>query len=823
MMPFILSQENVLEHLQHRQICGRGTKLRQVEPRLAKNFNLQTTLSDQQCLLVKQEPRRPQGEARDNLAHEWKFHQYLRRSQPENISQLTSEMIDFDRDRGVAVFRYLQNYDDLSLLYEPSDEQTVVSPAEIAALLGRVLAQLHAATFESSALEMIFSDRQDSRGGSENLEDLDSLEVATRNAEDWGILTPNDLGMVSTSGLKFYLLYQRYEALGQAIAELNDTVQPCCLIHNDLKLNNVLLHCQWRKLLQESTAQESIIRLIDWEKWEWGDPAADLGALVASYLKLWLESLLVTAGMDIEMSLRFAKHPLEALQPSLIALVAAYLQEFPAIRGRFPNFVERVMQFAGTSLIESIRAGLYYYEPFGNQEICMLQVAKTLVCEPVVACNIVFGCLDAVEQWHYQSSKDPSAPQQQRHPRVQSSSQSQFSVNTQRSIHTQLLEGNPVNLDVRSEPDALYPSTTEQFAGQMARQFAAIAHNLHFCSAHSIVHHGYEPLDLPEAVVLTMGEQPLSAAWQHQFLSGQLSHYLYRIYWSGEQKAISDRDSHCADDTSILKNNQYRGIDLEFYNKLHQANAGEGHLDSGWQLQCLEPSSWYVQKQGLMLQIPARSEKYQIGDRLSVHLPKNRIDDRYYVAVGDAGRARDITSDRTHLNGRSSDASITPLSTVLVCLNLTPAGAISAMEHLTRSLNQARLPFTLKIRFDPTEYDRWDTALLEFASCHYSTVQLILQQFYCSERATLRHHIPLFMKPLVPGIGIAEQSGQQPNFGLQRCQWVAAALIDCWQQQIVALDDKVKMIQSTFTQRGVDWQRPYLEPASAHCYEFSPD
>lgn len=39
--------------------------------------------------------------------------------------------------------------------------------------------------------------------------------------------------------------------------------------------------------------EASIIRLIDWEKWTWGDPALDVGTVIASYLKLWLKSLIV--------------------------------------------------------------------------------------------------------------------------------------------------------------------------------------------------------------------------------------------------------------------------------------------------------------------------------------------------------------------------------------------------------------------------------------------------------------------------------------------------------------------------------------------------
>lgn len=61
-------------------------------------------------------------------------------------------------------------------------------------------------------------------------------------------------------GLKFFALYQRYDSLGQAIAQLVSALAPACLTHNDLNVNNVLLHTDWQQ------SSNSIVRLIDWER-----------------------------------------------------------------------------------------------------------------------------------------------------------------------------------------------------------------------------------------------------------------------------------------------------------------------------------------------------------------------------------------------------------------------------------------------------------------------------------------------------------------------------------------------------------------------------
>ena len=63
------------------------------------------------------------------------------------------------------------------------------------------------------------------------------------------LIGPEIFGSVPADGLKFLILYQRYESLGEEIAELETHWHPCCLTHNDLKLNNTLVHIEVLKQL----------------------------------------------------------------------------------------------------------------------------------------------------------------------------------------------------------------------------------------------------------------------------------------------------------------------------------------------------------------------------------------------------------------------------------------------------------------------------------------------------------------------------------------------------------------------------------------------
>ncbi|MBW4619989.1 MAG: aminoglycoside phosphotransferase family protein [Cyanosarcina radialis HA8281-LM2] len=381
-MSFLLSSQNLFAYLSEKNLVDRDNyDPTNIELKLAKNFNLLLTLKSGKKLLIKQERHNKAGKTAGEFLHEWRMQELLDRF-PEitSIRHLFPEVLHFDRDNSIIVFNYLDDYRDLVDFY--NKEQ--IYPVTIANDLGAALAKIHRLTL----------DKLDCRYF------LNSLEVTPKESE-WetpvylrGIdrITPEVFGIFPADGLKFLALYQRYDSLGKAIASLIASYQPCCLTHNDLKLNNLLLHNDWEQRILDS---QNILRFIDWERSGWGDPAFDLGTLVASYVQIWLGSLVVSKEMSIEDSLRMAMTPLELLQPSLGALMSAYLGEFPQILESQPTFLQRVVQFAGLALIHQIQAMLQYQKVFNNTGICMLQVAKSFLCRPQASIPTIFGQSEA--------------------------------------------------------------------------------------------------------------------------------------------------------------------------------------------------------------------------------------------------------------------------------------------------------------------------------------------------------------------------------------------------------------------------------------------
>jgi hypothetical protein len=372
-MTFLLNYHNVFDYLVEHGFCAHSEQaLSKVEPIAAKNFNLLVSLSDGRKLLVKQERHNQEGKAAGEFLSEWRIQEFLQQfSELGHIQSWMSVVLHFDAEHSIIIFSYLDEYRDLADFYGKEN----VFPTKVAHAIATILATVHRDTFNRQDYRDFFSPKPDglTTGQVPNL--IQGLER----------IGPEIFGQVPADGLKFFALYQRYDSLGQAIRELADTFNPCCLIHNDLKLNNILLHKGW-----EQTG-DSIVRLIDWERSTWGDPAFDLGTLIASYLLIWLSSLVISNALTIEESLRLAAIPLEQIQPSIAALTSTYLDTFPEILEHHPDFLRRVVQFAGFGLIQQIQAMIQYQKSFGNTGIAMLQVAKTLLCRPEQSMPTIFG------------------------------------------------------------------------------------------------------------------------------------------------------------------------------------------------------------------------------------------------------------------------------------------------------------------------------------------------------------------------------------------------------------------------------------------------
>jgi thiamine kinase-like enzyme len=370
-MTFILNSENVLSYLQHSGLGTFDPQTTRLEKFSAKNFNILVTASNISPLLVKQEPLDINGNQSGELFTEWQLQQLI--ADHPHLSAMVHFMpkiLHCDRPNSIVVNQFCAPYDDLQDYY---DEQRQYDPA-IATEIGQRLGLVHRLTYGTDWQQSI----ETTLGSSSNR----AQSAVNRLSK----LHSGIFAVTPVQCLRFYKLYQQYPSLAEAVDRLSRNNTACCLVHNDLKLNNILWHH-----LESPPPTESKIRLIDWERARWGDPANDLGTIINSYLQLWLENLVISSELTMNESLQLALVPLTSLQPSLFALVDSYHQTFPEIFVDQPQYLERVLQYAGLELIRRIEVIIADDRVFGNRGIAILQVAKQLLCDPNAFFKTIFG------------------------------------------------------------------------------------------------------------------------------------------------------------------------------------------------------------------------------------------------------------------------------------------------------------------------------------------------------------------------------------------------------------------------------------------------
>jgi hypothetical protein len=331
-----------------------------------------------------------------------------------------------------------------------------------------------------------------------------------------------------------------------------------------------------------------------------------------------------------------------------------------------------------------------------------------------------------------------------------------------------------------------------------------------------IRHPDYKTSDMPEQAVELFKKLPTEL--QHKYISSQLQNFLYGIYYNGCLKSAlaADAETNKLLLAQNLENSSFLGMDSAFYERLHQSNQGKGYFDPGWQVlgDAKDGSGDLVIVKGglflhidrdLHLQPETRSAKS--GDLVAIRLPKNRVQNGFYMAIGDAGS-----------DSRTGEDSVT----VRVYFHFDSEGAVAVMASLTEKLNQLFVPFSFKTLYNPSDYKRYDSAVLYFDSNYYDSVKFVLEDIYKSHSSYFQAEIPLFTKILAPGVGLAEEPNHKFNskesFGTHRCQIVANSLLETWQKGDNSPKARMAAILKNFSVLGIELQRSYLNADSEDIY-----
>jgi hypothetical protein len=338
-----------------------------------------------------------------------------------------------------------------------------------------------------------------------------------------------------------------------------------------------------------------------------------------------------------------------------------------------------------------------------------------------------------------------------------------------------------------------------------------IARNVEIRDDFAIHHPDYKPWEIPAEAVARF--QQMSEQIEQKFLRLQLRSFLYGIYYNGSMRSSLALDAPEHAFQSDLENSSLMGIDLTFFERLHSNNCGAGYFDRDWTiLAATDDENLVVRKGGLKLHIDRErhltvaQQQAQVGEVVAIKMPKNMMQNGFYMAIGDLGFNRQHTAD----------------TLVRVYFSVTPDGAVAVMNSLTQMLNEAKVIFSFKVLYNPQDYQRSDAGVLYFDKRDYPTVSVILALIHAQHRSYFLPHIPLFTKQLAIGLALAEEPDlkfvERESFGMNRCQIVADGLLTAFDEGQDSSTERMSAIVGQFSKVGIDLQHPYLNSDSENIY-----
>lgn len=313
--------------------------------RRSRNLRVERSWGGPSCFVKMADPGAPP----ERLRHEAGICRRLRRS-GRPIAAHVPDVLDEPAD-GVLVLELLESAVGLPQIH--SEAGADPEPAAVGHAVGRVLALLHEAPgdgWAGDALPPVFA-----------------------------LARPGIALYRSLSGANLACLAAAQDAgTCDLLDELARDWEPSVLTHGDVRLANVMV--------DRPRSDAPHVWLVDWELAGAGDPAWDLGCLLAHHLSLWLLSISDASHDDSAVLTERAERPLEVIQPGILATWRGYRQA-PA----GPADPLTAIRHAGASMVEiALSLGQEASLPSDTQ-LLHLQVAHNILARPGDAAAHLMG------------------------------------------------------------------------------------------------------------------------------------------------------------------------------------------------------------------------------------------------------------------------------------------------------------------------------------------------------------------------------------------------------------------------------------------------
>jgi aminoglycoside phosphotransferase (APT) family kinase protein len=199
----------------------------------------------------------------------------------------------------------------------------------------------------------------------------------------------NLLYMCSDASISLVSILQGCPELSEHLAQLRSIWKPGCLVHGDLRWDNVIVFPG-----EARRSADPPLRIVDWELAAVGDPCWDIGAVFAAFLGIWLETAPI-AGSDPEAYLSLARFPLARTRPALAAFWYAYAERMGLVEHDRREWMLRAVRYSAARVVQTAFEWMQTATSPSPHAVLMLQLADNILCRPHDAAIELLGLDEA--------------------------------------------------------------------------------------------------------------------------------------------------------------------------------------------------------------------------------------------------------------------------------------------------------------------------------------------------------------------------------------------------------------------------------------------
>ena len=190
---------------------------------------------------------------------------------------------------------------------------------------------------------------------------------------------------LSSANLRIVRIIQESGEFSNSFETLSRAWGPERLIHADVKWDN------WVVLPRSSSQKTLRLSLIDWELASIGDPAWDVGSVLAGYLSLWLSSIPILEEGPSERLLALARYPLQRIQSAVRAFWKSYVSRVGLSGLNAEKCLLKAVGYAAARLVQTEFENSRNASRVTANTICALQLSLNMMLRPIDSAVLLLG------------------------------------------------------------------------------------------------------------------------------------------------------------------------------------------------------------------------------------------------------------------------------------------------------------------------------------------------------------------------------------------------------------------------------------------------